>query len=218
MEFNEFETATWIAPEIDNSVEFTLHKAVEQIVEIARGSELNKEIYKAAARPIAYIVNRLSISELQAVIFAVVVSMYYDGRILLTDIARCLDITPLAAIPLMNDIDELCRLRYLQSRQDDGTSSYWVPSAILKALQHNEDICTAHSKVANTEAWFAKLDLLITERNNGERSFDMLCNDVKFLLQDNPELLFVQQFQSICNEMKEDCQMLFLLCCNIFYC
>lgn len=215
MEFNEFETATWIAPEIDNSVELTLHKAVEQIVEIARGSELNKEIYKAAARPIAYIVNRLSISELQAVIFAVVVSMYYDGRILLTDIARCLDITPLAAIPLMNDIDELCRLRYLQGRQDDGTSSYWVPSAILKALQHNEDICTAHSKVANTEAWFAKLDLLITERNNGERSFDMLCNDVKFLLQDNPELLFVQQFQSICNEMKEDCQMLFLLCCNM---
>ena len=47
MEFNDFETATWIAPEIDNSVELTLHKAVEQIVEIARGSELNKEIYKA---------------------------------------------------------------------------------------------------------------------------------------------------------------------------
>lgn len=215
MEFNDFETATWIAPEIDNSVELTLHKAVEQIVEIARGSELNKEIYKAAARPIAYIVNRLSISELQAVIFAVVVSMYYDGRILLTDIARCLDITPLAAIPLMNDIEELCKLRYLQCKLDNGETIYWVPSATLKAIQRNDDICTAHSKVANTEAWFAELDSLLTERNNGEKTFDMLCNDVKFLLQDNPELLFVQQFQARCSELKEDSQMLFLLCCNM---
>ena len=215
MEFNDFENPTWVTPEIDNSVELTLHKAIEQIVDVARGSGLNEELFKIAARPIVYIANRLSISELQAIVFAVTMSMYDDSRIQLTDIARCLDITPLAAIPLMNDIDELCRLRYLRSKQDDGTTIYWVPSATLKAVQQNDEICTTHSKVANTEAWFAELDSLFSERNNGEKSFDMLCNDVKFLLQDNPELLFVQQFQSICNEMKVDSQMLFLLCCNM---
>ena len=215
MEFNDFDNAIWVAPEIDNSAQLTLHKAIEQIVDIVRGSGLNDEVYKVAARPIGYVADRLNISEQQAVVFAVAMSMYYDSRIKLTDIARCLDITPLAAIPLMNDIEELCRLRYLQSKQDDGTTIYWVPSATLKAVQCNDEICTAHSKVANTEAWFAELDSLFTERNNGEKTFDMLCNDVKFLLQDNPELLFVQQFQSICNEIKEDSQMLFLLCCNM---
>ena len=215
MEFNDFDNVIWVAPEIDNSAQLTLHKAIEQIVDIARGSGLNDEVYKIAARPIGYVADRLKISEQQTVVFAVAMSMYYNNRIQLTDIAGYLDITPLAAIPLMNDIEELCRLRYLQSKQDDGKTIYWVPSATLKAVQCNDEICTAHSKVANTEAWFAELDSLFTERNNGEKTFDMLCNDVKFLLQDNPELLFVQQFQSICNEMKEDSQMLFLLCCNM---
>lgn len=214
-EFNDFDSPMWVAPEIDNSVELTLYKAIEQIVDVVRNSQLNPEIYNAAARPIAYITNRLSISELQAIVFAVTISMYYDSRIQLTDIARCLDITPLAAIPLMNDIDELCKLRYLQSKQDDGTTIYWVPSATLKAVQRNEEICTNHSKVDNTEAWFAKLDLLLMERNNGEKTYDIFCNDVKFLLQDNPELLFVQQFKVLCNELREDHQMLFLLCCNM---
>lgn len=214
-EFNDFDSPMWVAPEIDNSVELTLYKAIEQIVDAVRNSQLNPEIYNAAARPIAYITNRLSISELQAIVFAVTISMYYDSRIQLTDIARCLDITPLAAIPLMNDIDELCKLRYLQSKQDDGTTIYWVPSATLKAVQRNEEICTNHSKVDNTEAWFAKLDLLLMERNNGEKTYDIFCNDVKFLLQDNPELLFVQQFKVLCNELREDHQMLFLLCCNM---
>lgn len=214
-EFNDFDSPMWIAPEIDNSVELTLYKAIEQIVDVVRNSQLNPEIYNAAARPIAYITNRLSISELQAIVFAVTISMYYDSRIQLTDIARCLDITPLAAIPLMNDIDELCKLRYLQSKQDDGTTIYWVPSATLKAVQRNDEICTNHSKVDNTEAWFAKLDLLLMERNNGEKTYDIFCNDVKFLLQDNPELLFVQQFKVLCNELREDHQMLFLLCCNM---
>lgn len=214
-EFNDFDSPMWVAPEIDNSVELTLYKAIEQIVDVARNSQLNPEIYNAAARPIAYITSRLSISELQAIVFAVTISMYYDSRIQLTDIARCLDITPLAAIPLMNDIDELCKLRYLQSKQDDGTTIYWVPSATLKAVQRNDEICTNHSKVDNTEAWFAKLDLLLMERNNGEKTYDIFCNDVKFLLQDNPELLFVQQFKVLCNELREDHQMLFLLCCNM---
>ena len=214
-EFNDFDSPMWVAPEIDNSVELTLYKAIEQIVDVVRNSQLNPEIYNAAARPIAYITNRLSISELQAIVFAVTISMYYDSRIQLTDIARCLDITPLAAIPLMNDIDELCKLRYLQSKQDDGTTIYWVPSATLKAVQRNDEICTNHSKVDNTEAWFAKLDLLLMERNNGEKTYDIFCNDVKFLLQDNPELLFVQQFKVLCNELREDHQMLFLLCCNM---
>lgn len=214
-EFNDFDSPMWVAPEIDNSVELTLYKAIEQIVDVVRNSQLNSEIYNAAARPIAYITNRLSISELQAIVFAVTISMYYDSRIQLTDIARCLDITPLAAIPLMNDIDELCKLRYLQSKQDDGTTIYWVPSATLKAVQRNDEICTNHSKVDNTEAWFAKLDLLLMERNNGEKTYDIFCNDVKFLLQDNPELLFVQQFKVLCNELREDHQMLFLLCCNM---
>ena len=214
-EFNDFDSPMWVAPEIDNSVELTLYKAIEQIVDVVRNSQLNPEIYNAAARPIAYITNRLSISELQAIVFAVTISMYYDSRIQLTDIARCLDITPLAAIPLMNDIDELCKLRYLQSKQDEGTTIYWVPSATLKAVQRNDEICTNHSKVDNTEAWFAKLDLLLMERNNGEKTYDIFCNDVKFLLQDNPELLFVQQFKVLCNELREDHQMLFLLCCNM---
>jgi len=214
-EFNDFDSPMWVAPEIDNSVELTLYKAIEQIVDVVRNSQLNPEIYNAAARPIAYITNRLSISELQAIVFAVTISMYYDSRIQLTDIARCLDITPLAAIPLMNDIDELCKLRYLQSKQDDGTTIYWVPSATLKAVQRNDEICTNHSKVDNTEAWFAKLDLLLMERNNGEKTYDIFCNDVKFLLQDNPQLLFVQQFKVLCNELREDHQMLFLLCCNM---
>ena len=215
MEFEEFDNPTWVTPEIDNSVELTFHKAVEQIVDAVRGSGLNDEVYKIASRPIGYLVNKLHISELQAIVFAVTMSMYYDSRIQLTDIARCLDITPLAAIPLINEIEELCKLRYLQSKQDDGATIYWVPSATLKAVQRNDEICTAHSKVANTEAWFAELDSLLTERNNGEKSFDMLCNDVKFLLQDNPELLFVQQFKAHCNELKDDSKMLFLLCCNM---
>ncbi len=202
-------------PKIDNEVELSIFKAVEQIVDVVRVLGLKDELYEVAARPIGYIANRLSVSELQAILFAVAVSMYYDNRIQLTDFSRYLDITPLAAIPLMNDIEELCKKRYLQCKLEDGATIYWVSPAVIKSVQHNTDICAVNSKVADTESWFGALDKLFVARCDGDINYDMLCNEVNFLVQDNLDLHFVQQFKAVCHDMKVECQMLFLWCCNM---
>lgn len=214
-EFNDFDSPMWVAPEIDNSVELTLYKAIEQIVDVAHNSQLNPEIYNAAARPIAYISDKLSINEQQAVVFAVMVSMYYDSSIRLIDVAGKLGLSPFSALPLVNDIEELCKLRYVQCKLDCGNTTYWIPSTVLKAVQHNGDICISYAKGLDTAAWFMELDNLFNERRHDERSYEMLCNEIKFLEQDNSNLHFVKEINSRLTDMNEESRVLFLFCCNL---
>ncbi len=202
-------------PEIDNEVELTLHKAIEQIAEVAYQSKLNSATLDIAARPIAYISERFGISEMQSILLVAMVSMYYDRQTDMTDIARWLNITTIMAIPLLNDIDHLCHLRYVQCRMVKGVKVFWVSSLVLNAIQHNTDTCTHNTKCQDDRSWFMALDALFTSRMRGEIDYSMLCDEIEFLVQDNTDITFVKQMNTLCPELNGDNRTLFLFFCNM---
>ncbi|MBR7102956.1 MAG: hypothetical protein IKC92_05125, partial [Tidjanibacter sp.] len=60
--------------EIDNTIELTLLDAIEQIVMVARDSDLRPDIFDRAARPIGYLCERMNLSKEQAVLLSVFVN------------------------------------------------------------------------------------------------------------------------------------------------
>ena len=69
----------WTPVEINNEEKLTLLIAVCQIVEVVRDSKYDSRIYQTAARPISYIADLLSLTEKQAVVYAIVMDMYNDN-------------------------------------------------------------------------------------------------------------------------------------------
>lgn len=62
--------------EVEEQKALTLLDAVEQIAELAQNSALSEAFFKKAAKPINYIVERLQISDKQAVMLALLTNFY----------------------------------------------------------------------------------------------------------------------------------------------
>ena len=109
----------WAPAEIDNDEKLTLFTAVCQIVEVVSDSRFNPEIFKAASRPIAYVTDMLGLTEQQAVVYAIVMHLYYDRQISTMDIGRVLNIPPLKAMIFSDDLEALCKRKFLIFNLDD---------------------------------------------------------------------------------------------------
>ena len=126
----------WTPVEINNEEKLTLLIAVCQIVEVVRDSKYDSRIYQTAARPISYIADLLSLTEKQAVVYAIVMDMYYDNQISTFDIGRCLNISPLKAMAFNEDLEELCNRKYLVENYDEDAvnKSYSVTKDAIVSL------------------------------------------------------------------------------------
>jgi hypothetical protein len=210
----------WIPVEIDNEEPMTLVSAVCQIVEVVRNSQYNPRIYEVASRPISYIVDLLSLTEKQAVVYAVVMDMYYDSQISTFDIGRCLSISPLKAMTFLPDLEELCRRNYLEENFEEETTdkSYSVTREAITSLQQNCAIVYRGSSVDCAEEWFALLDKLVSARCNRRIDYDLFCQRVEDLVRQNQELPMIKRFNTkeVCLTMEE--KMLFWWVCNMVVC
>ena len=211
----------WIPVEIDNDEELTLLSAVCQVVEVVRNSHYDLRIYEAAARPIAYIKEMLSLTERQVVVYAIAMDMYYDNRISTYDISRCLDITPLKAMIFSADLEELSRRKYLVENFDEDFSTdkdYTVTKEAIASLQQNRPISSSSGKITSAEEWFSALDKIVTARCNRRIDYETLCSRVEELIEQNKELPMVKRFKSKEPHLTPDEQMLFWWVCNMVVC
>ena len=206
--------------EINNEEELTLLSAVCQVVEVAQYSLYNLRIYEVAARPISYIVDLLSLTEKQAVVYALVMDMYYDTQISTCDIARSLGITPLKAMIFNEDLKELCRRKYLVENYDEDATdkSYSVTKEAIASLQHNCEICYHNSEVNGIEEWFSALDKAIVARCNARIDYETLCTKVDELITQNRELPMIKKFMTKEQSLTTEEKMLFFWVCNMVVC
>ena len=210
----------WVPVEIDNDEQLTLLSAVCQVVEVVKGSQYNPRIYEVAARPISYIVDKLSLTVKQAVVYALVMDMYYDSQISTYDIARCLGISPLKAMIFNEDLVELCHRKYLDENygEDAMNKNYSVTKEAIVSLQQNCAISYRSSKVYSAEEWFSALDKIVTAKCNMRIDYETFCRKVENLIKENMNLSIIKKFipreQSLSTEEK----MLFFWVCNMVVC
>ena len=203
--------------EIDNEATLTLPVAVYQIVQVMRGSRYSNEALATAARPIAYIVDMLGLTESQAVMYAIVMDRYYDTHISTCDIAHCLDISPIQAISFHEELDLLCDAGYLvrQLSSDDVDCSYRVTQDAIDSLKRNAPIEHQRVMYRDEEEWFGALDRLVMERLKDRMDFKTFYQRVGILVDDNKQLNFVKQYTHKAKMLDENDRMLFLWICNM---
>jgi hypothetical protein len=203
--------------EIDNEATLTLPVAVYQIVQVMRGSRYSKEALATAARPIAYIVDMLGLTESQAVMYAIVMDRYYDTHISTCDIAHCFDISPIQAISFHEELDLLCDAGYLvrQLSSDDVDCSYRVTQDAIDSLKRNAPIEHQRVMYRDEEEWFGALDKLVMERIKDRMDFKTFYQRVGILVDDNKQLNFVKQYTHKAKMLDTNDRMLFLWICNM---
>ena len=207
----------WIPVEIDNEENLTLIGAVCQVVDVVRDSHFNSRIFEVAARPILYITNMLNLTEQQAVVYAIVMDLYYDSQISTKDIARFLEISPLRAMAFIDDLSELCRKGYLAYNFDvDSTEkSYCVTKEAITSLQQNCVITPKCSKVDCIDDWFNELNTIVMDRCDRHIDYGTLCMRIDELIEQNRHLQVVKRFQSKEKMLSCEEKMLFLWICNM---
>ena len=210
----------WTPVEINNEEKLTLLVAVCQIVEVVRDSKYDSRIYQTAARPISYIADLLSLTEKQAVVYAIVMDMYYDNQISTFDIGRCLSISPLKAMAFNEDLEELCNRKYLVENYDEDAAnkSYSVTKDAIVSLQQNCAIRYKNLEVDSAEEWFSALDKIITARCNMRMDYDTLCLRVDDLIKQNSKMPMIKKFMAKEQSLSADDKMLFFWVCNMVVC
>ena len=214
------ENADWIPVEIDNEETLSLLSATCQVVDVVKDSHYNSRIYEVASRPIDYIKNKLALTEKQAVVYAIVMDMYYDASITTFDIARCLDIKPLKAMIFRTDLEELCRRNYLaENYEEDATDkSYSVTKEAIASLQQDCAICHRNSTVESAEDWFSALNKIVAARCNRRIDYETLCMRIEDLIKQNDKLPMIKSWKSKEGLLSTEDKMLFFWVCCMIVC
>ena len=207
----------WNPAEIDNEEELTLLSAVCQIVDVVRNSGFDPLIFELAERPIAFISEKLGLTETQSIVYAIVMDIYFDNHITTHDIGRCLDIPPIKSLSFHEELEALCKMKYLvyQYDEEDIDDAYRVSQEAVDALKENRLMEQRKNAIETPEDWFIELDKIITARCRDRIDYDILCERIDNLVAETHELHFVKRYihktENICREEK----MLFLWVCNM---
>lgn len=205
----------WEPIEIDNTIELTLITAFDQISEMSRDSRLDARVFERAERPISYICDKLHLTPRQAVIMSAAMSMYYLENFDLSSFARYFDISPLKAMSLLPEINNLVTNGYIRCRCTDDEKVYRVPADVITAMQENRDIAHITTSGLTATQWFEAVDELVLRRLSGEMSYDAFGADIFSLIDNNPTLQFTKKLKEISSSVSPDDLILLVWCCNM---
>ena len=192
----------------------TLLSAIEQVVDAAEGSALSEEFMEKVKRPIGYICKKLSMSKMEAVLFALLVdtaNLHYVSLGVLTEYLKCRNVRILRYI---NEIDALERRHYLRRTKEKGEVVYNVPHAVLQALKNDESFVPPSYKNISATAFFSVMHGVMSQRETDEISTDTLYQEIVSLMEDNMQLGFVQQVNKM--DLSYEDFLLLMKFCDIY--
>ena len=113
--------------------------AVEQIVEMAKESQLSKEFYSKADRYIKYVSEKMELTKEQSVMMALFVNRSDDNNIRISELSEDVKCSTIRILRYMNDIDVLESRELIRCcRERRSSLSYRVPLEVIDAFKRNE--------------------------------------------------------------------------------
>lgn len=197
----------------------TLLDAVEQIAEQAKNSALSEAFFKKVARSINYIVERLQISDKQAMMLALLAN-FYDEWNTLSELTEYLGCKRLHLLRYAPELEFLRKNQYIRIRASNNSApapfnseAYRITNDALHAIQHNETFNRpTYSGLTITE-FFDRLNDLTQQRKDEGLEYSLFAEEVFELINANSSLPFVGKLKSL-NLPKED-MILLLWCCDM---
>ena len=191
--------------------------AVEQIVELAKESQLSKEFFRKADKYIKYVSNKLELTKEQSVMISLFINRSDDDRILIRELSKDVNCSTIRILRYLKDIDELEKKELIRCCRERRCSiSYRVPYDVIEAFKRDENYVPKKCTNLTCVELFSELEEIFELRNDNEITFDAMSQKIHSLLEDNSQLLFTKAIKQYgWNDMEEE-MMLFLLFCHLF--
>ncbi len=191
--------------------------AVEQIVELAKESQLSKEFFRKADKYIKYVSNKLELTKEQSVMIALFINRSDDDRILIRELSKDVNCSTIRILRYLKEIDELEKKELIRCCRERRCSiSYRVPYDVIEAFKRDEKYVPKKCTNLTCVELFGELEEIFELRNDNEITFDAMSQKIHSLLEDNSQLLFTKAIKQCGWEGMEDELMLLLLFCHLY--
>lgn len=187
----------------------TLIGAIEQIVNLAVELKLGNTFHEKARPALAYVAERMSLNEEQALVFALFIEKSTDDHIQISDFAKLVGCRTVRIISMMAEADILVEKRLIRRIKNGDSICYSVPMEVVNAIKENRVYTPAPIEHLTTEQLFDRM-AEVFEKTDKER----LLQELDLLVAANPQLAFCRTIQSYDLYDKE--RLLLYVFCNHF--
>lgn len=194
--------------------ELDLLQAVEKIVELAKDSQLSKDFFRKAGKYIKHLSEALDLTKEQSVMMSLFIDNSEDSSISISDFGTFLGCRTTRIIRFMNDIDVLEKRGLIICCRDRSGRSYRVPMKVIEAFQHNELYKPDDLSGLSCAELFAELEDIFDMRKNDELTEKGVCEKIRELFTNNPNLIFVEKLKSFNFDIEDE--LLLILFSHLF--
>ena len=194
--------------------ELDLLQAVEKVVELAKDSQLSKDFFRKAGKYIKYLSEALDLTKEQSVMMSLFIDNSEDSSISISDFGTFLGCRTTRIIRFMNDIDVLEKRGLIICCRDRRGRSYRVPMKVIEAFQHNELYKPEDLSGLSCSELFAELEDIFDMRKNDELTEKGVCEKIRELFTNNPNLIFVEKLKSFNFDVEDE--LLLILFSHLF--
>ena len=188
--------------------------AVEQIVELSKGSHLDADFYKKAARPIKHLAQRMELSKEQSVMMALFIDHSSDSSIRISELSSHLECSTTRIIRYMKEIDELVLRGLVLSSQNRNGISYRVPMDVIDAFKRDEKYVPRDYSGLSCDELFGQFAEIMEMRDDNEINTATAKRRIFELLDSNKQLIFVQKINEF--DLLEEDTILLIIFCHLF--
>jgi hypothetical protein len=189
----------------------TLIGAIEQIVNLAVELKLGDTFQEKVRPALAYVAERMSLNEEQALVFALFIEKSTDDHIQISDFAELVGCRMVRIISMMAETDMLVEKHFIRRIKEDNSVYYSVPKEVVNAIKENRVYTPAPIDHLTTEQLFDRIEQVFEETEK-----ERLLQELDMLIEANPQLAFCQAFQSYDLKGCEEERLLLYVFCNRF--
>jgi hypothetical protein len=179
--------------ELRQGAELTLLQNMEMILLYSRKKGIDHVFFENAAAYTGRVAQILGITPLQAALFAHFLNKANDCYINMETIAVSLKCTRIQLIQYMDEFDILEKKKLLCARRDGKSVLYRVPLDVINSLRKGSRYEPAIHANLSIHEFFAVVESLFEQRADDELTFQMFCDELKILFENNADLMFVKR-------------------------
>lgn len=191
---------------------WTLIGAIERIVNLAVELNLDALFHIKAHSALAYVAERMTLDEEQALAFALFMEKSTKSGIQLSDFAELVGCRTVRVISLMAAADRLAQRHLIRRIKRENAVSYSVPMEVVEAVKEDRVFEPAPIENLTIEQLFDRMEKILSAMKEDR---DLLLADLDALVTANPELPFCQTLQTY--DLSDNVErLLFYLFCHLY--
>lgn len=173
--------------------ESNVMNAMENVVTLAKGSELGAPFWVKAKGSYEFIAKTLGITDKQAVILSLLTNCDLECGQDFDDIAKFTRCLPIKLLGYLNDIDELMRLGYIESEsKHNNRRNYIVTTEAVEAFKGNKKVQPPKTVASSVCELLEMAGLAFDKHEKGRYNQKQLTERLKMILNANTSFNFTK--------------------------